>query len=295
MYKYLFILTLILSSACKHQVPRVDDPCKIQVSVLQTGKTEIEYYFGGRGDTTLLFLHGWCLNKDYWNSQLMHYCANYRVIAPDLPGFGESINLARKDWSIATYGEDISGFIRRLRLKNVILIGHAMSGDIALQVAVNEPKNVIGLIGVESFKNVGLTNNPEENRHLQSLMQLLKDDFRNIAPAYAAGNLFSSSTPDNFKERVKSDFVTANPEVALLAFKSVNDFGNEKIKLLQELPYKLYLINNEITPTFTQSLTKLCPYSFELYTTGQTGHFPMCEDELLFNQVLDKVLLKIRE
>ena len=44
-------------------------------------------------DTTLLFVHGWCINKEYWKEQSAYFCDNYKVVTLDLPGFGQSVRI----------------------------------------------------------------------------------------------------------------------------------------------------------------------------------------------------------
>src|SRR6201986_3265220 len=51
---------------------------------------KIAYTDTGKSDTTLLFVHGWCLNKRFWANQAKYFGKRYRVVAIDLPGFGES-------------------------------------------------------------------------------------------------------------------------------------------------------------------------------------------------------------
>ena len=53
-------------------------------------QVEINYFQQGQGDTTVLFLHGWCIDGTYWKNQVEYFSKNYNVYAIDLPGFGKS-------------------------------------------------------------------------------------------------------------------------------------------------------------------------------------------------------------
>ena len=112
----------------------------------------IAYSDTNKGDTTLLFVHGWGINRGYWSNQVSFFDKKYRVVAIDLPGFGES-GKNRTVWNTEAYGKDIDSVISQLKLKNVVLIGHSMAGDIVLQAAANP--QVIAFVGVDNFKNVG--------------------------------------------------------------------------------------------------------------------------------------------
>ena len=95
---------------------------------IRNSEVEINYYQQGKGDTTLLFLHGWCIDGTYWENQLNHFSKQYNALAIDLAGFGKS-TANRQNWTIEEYAEDVNSFIDSLHLKNVVLIGHSMSGE----------------------------------------------------------------------------------------------------------------------------------------------------------------------
>jgi len=60
-----------------------------KIKVVNQG-VQIDFLDEGKGDTTLLFVHGWCINKTYWLEQVAQFKEKYRVVAIDLPGFGKS-------------------------------------------------------------------------------------------------------------------------------------------------------------------------------------------------------------
>jgi len=76
----------------------------------------IAYTDTGKNDTTLLFVHGWCINKSYWADQAAYFGKKYRVVAIDLPGFGES-GKNRNQWNTAAFSHDVDSVIKRLDLK----------------------------------------------------------------------------------------------------------------------------------------------------------------------------------
>src|SRR6185369_9062618 len=54
----------------------------------------------GRGDTALVFLHGWCGDREYWKRQVEEFAADYQVVTLDQAGHGES-GKDRKAWTVA--------------------------------------------------------------------------------------------------------------------------------------------------------------------------------------------------
>jgi len=76
----------------------------------------------------VVFSHGWPLNADAWDDQLMYLAERgYRVIAHDRRGHGRS----SQPWSgndMDTYGDDLAKLLETLDLKDVTLVGHSTGG-----------------------------------------------------------------------------------------------------------------------------------------------------------------------
>lgn len=89
--------------------------------------TQIYYKDWGAGPP-VVFCHGWPLNSDSWESQMMFLAANgYRCIAHDRRGHGRS----GQPWNgndMDTYADDLSELIEMLDLKGVFLIGFSAGG-----------------------------------------------------------------------------------------------------------------------------------------------------------------------
>jgi non-heme chloroperoxidase len=93
--------------------------------------TEIFYKDWGSGQP-IMFCHGWPLNADSWEDQMLFLAARgYRCIAPDRRGFGRS----GQPWSgydFDTLADDLATLIDALDLKEVCLVGFSMGGgDVA--------------------------------------------------------------------------------------------------------------------------------------------------------------------
>ena len=251
---------------------------------------KIAYTDSKIGDTTLLFVHGWCINKGYWSNQVTYFSKKYRVVTFDMPGFGQS-GKNRTDWSTEAYGRDVDSVISQLKLKNVILIGHSMAGDIVLQAAVNNP-NVIGLVGVDNFKNVGHLQNRAEKKDFDDAIAALKHNFKYVAIPYFKQDLFSKTTSLAIQKRILNDVTHADTTIAAASMEQGNSF-NELAKLHQ-LKRKLYLINSDVHPADTTGFIRnKIPYQL-LYIHG-TGHFPMIEDQVDFNLLLENVIENIQK
>lgn len=112
------------------------------------GPHTVHYLAGGSGEPVVL-LHGIFAEKDHWVDFARPLTGRYRVIAPDLPGFGESGRLPDQTYDYATQTERLKTWLDALGLKRVHLAGNSMGGTIAALFAVRYPERVasVALIG----------------------------------------------------------------------------------------------------------------------------------------------------
>ncbi len=94
------------------------------------GKETWHYLEGGPDDAeVLLLIHGFGGDKDNWTRFARSLTDNYRVIAPDLPGFGESAWHPDWNYSLLPQRSRLHGFVQALNLKQFHIAGNSM-GDI---------------------------------------------------------------------------------------------------------------------------------------------------------------------
>jgi pimeloyl-ACP methyl ester carboxylesterase len=102
---------------------------------------KIVYAEGGAGDT-IIMLHGFGGNKDNWPRFAKYFTPNYRVIIPDLPGFGDSSKPQDAKYNIMSQVERLNLFVKELKLTKFNIIGNSMGGSIAGNYAVEYPDMV---------------------------------------------------------------------------------------------------------------------------------------------------------
>ncbi|MGE5317904.1 MAG: alpha/beta hydrolase, partial [Chloroflexota bacterium] len=223
----------------------------------------INYLQQGQGDTTLLFLHGWCIDGTYWDNQLEYFSENYNAIAIDLPGFGKS-RADRTNWTVEEYANDVTAFIDALNLKDVVIIGHSMAGEIMLETALTNNLKIAGVVGVDNFKFIDVAISPELKKQMSDFFPMLEKDFKNSAPVYADMLLFHPTTSKEVKDRVKTDFANSNPGIGYSAFMNQMRYAFTDPQRLEQLNYKLYLINSDGFPTNESGLKNHCKNSFQI-------------------------------
>jgi pimeloyl-ACP methyl ester carboxylesterase len=280
------LLLAIILVSCNSAVDR-----KENVTV-KVNNTTIAYNQYGRGDTTLLFVHGWCINKEYWNDQSKYFSDKYKVVALDLPGFGGS-GKNRTEWTFEKYTDDINEFIKAEKLKNVILIGHSMSGDILLLMDTKYPESVIGIVGIDNLKSPGEKFSEEESKQIEGFFAMMDSSFSGTVEVYTKGNLFPPSADTSIVNRVIKDFKNNDSVIAIKVLRSLFDVSQKEKDMMQQLIHTLYLVNSDPDTTHIDSLKKYCKASAEVVYVHGTGHYPMIEKPAEFNAALEKVIRMI--
>lgn len=104
----------------------------------------IEYLEGGRGEP-LVLLHGFGADKSNWARVSRYLTPHFRVVAPDLPGFGESTRDPNASYAIPDQVERIHAIVHELGLESFHLGGNSMGGQISGTYASRYPDEVKSL------------------------------------------------------------------------------------------------------------------------------------------------------
>ncbi len=95
---------------------------------------------------TVLILHGWGSSAQNWQEIKQKLESDdFRVLAPDLPGFGKS-SPPKYAWSVDDYVDWLNGFCEKQNISQFFLFGHSFGGRIAIKFAVKYPEKLKGLI-----------------------------------------------------------------------------------------------------------------------------------------------------
>jgi len=114
---------------------------------------------GPKGAEVVLLIHGFGGDKDNWTRFSKSLTDSYRVIAPDLPGFGESARHPDWDYSLPPQRSRVNGFVQALGLEQFHIVGHSMGGALAALYTHKYPGQVLSMA---LFNNAGV-NAPDES------------------------------------------------------------------------------------------------------------------------------------
>ena len=110
--------------------------------------TRVNYVEMGSGPP-LVFVHGLAGCWQNWLENIPYFARTHRVIAVDLPGFGES-ELPPEQISIPGYGRFVDAFLAEIGVERGALVGNSMGGFITAEVALSHPSRVDKLVLVSA-------------------------------------------------------------------------------------------------------------------------------------------------
>jgi len=113
---------------------------------MTVNKLSVSYTDEGPDEAPVIILiHGFPFNKSMWNKQVEMLIENFRVIAYDIRGFGNS-GAGLVDFSIELFADDLIGLMDALKIEKAMLCGLSMGGYIALNAIENFPKRFNALV-----------------------------------------------------------------------------------------------------------------------------------------------------
>jgi pimeloyl-ACP methyl ester carboxylesterase len=104
---------------------------------------------GGAGKPVLVFVHGLSGTWQNWLLNIPPFMDSHRVIAPDLPGFGES-PMPREEISIQGYARILDGLLGQLGVESAAVVGNSMGGFVAAELALSFSTKVEKLVLVSA-------------------------------------------------------------------------------------------------------------------------------------------------
>jgi pimeloyl-ACP methyl ester carboxylesterase len=242
----------------------------------------IAYEVQGAGAPALVFVHGWSCDRSFWAGQLAPFSGTHRVVALDLAGHGES-GRGRTDWTMAAFGNDVAGVVEKLALPRVVLVGHSMGGDVITEAARRLRGRVVGLIWVETYRELGAGRPPER---VEAFLAPFRANFSATTRGFV-DTLFRPGTDPALVERVSAEMSSRPPEIALSALDHAFSYSREVVRTLQELNLPVIAINADFLPTDVASMNRA---GVKVIVMPGTGHFLQLEAPDRFNALLAEAL-----
>ncbi|WP_328929233.1 alpha/beta hydrolase [Streptomyces sp. NBC_00190] len=243
---------------------------------------------GPRAGTPVILIHGHPFNRTMWAPQTaVLTAAGYRVIAPDLRGYGESPVRAGKVL-LADLADDIADLLARLEIEQAVVVGVSMGGQIAMETRLRHPGLVRALVLSDTTP---LPETEEGAKHRRELADRLLAE--GMGP-YAEEVIDKMLAPYNVTgmpeaaERVSAMMRATDPEGAAAALRGRAERPDYRPVLAGAAEPCLVVVGADdvYTPVAeAEALHALMPHSV-LAVIERAGHLPGVEQPEAFNLAL---------
>lgn len=252
------------------------------------GTHKVHYLTLGAGTPTLVFIHGWSCNLNFWREQAAAFADRARLILIDLPGHGQS-DKPETAYTMDFLAQGVLAVLRDAQVDKAVLVGHSMGASVMCRVYGQTPDKVAALVSVD-----GLLCRPPgtPEQALQFIRQFRAPEYR----AYAA-RFFSTFFPYPGTEKLRDQVIEemlATPQ-HVMASAAENMVGlNQPDWALQKVAVPVLALNarnpmwTDHYQRYVQSLSARVDYR----TYDRIGHFLMLEKPAEFNANLTTMLEK---
>lgn len=112
---------------------------------IQVGEWELHYHMQGRGQP-LVLVHGIGSSLHCWDDLLPLLVKHYKVIAVDLPGFGQSSKHEKVEYGLDEQADRLERFLTALKIERAFLVGHSMGGNLVLWMGRLHPERFPSIV-----------------------------------------------------------------------------------------------------------------------------------------------------
>jgi pimeloyl-ACP methyl ester carboxylesterase len=242
----------------------------------------VQYRVYGSGEPALVFIHGWSCDSNYWREQVAPFSRKYTLVMVDLAGHGGT-DSNRSDWTIARFGGDVAAALSTVPNKQIILVGHAMGGPVAIEAARALKGRVIGIIGVDTFKSIGA---PAPGKaQVDALIKPFEADFIGQTRTLVTEHLFVKGANPQLAQKIAYDMSLSPPRVGVASLRALLEY--DFTQPLKDISVPIVSINSDLgEPVNETRIRKVLP-KFHAVTLAGDGHFLMMEDPQRFNPALE--------
>lgn len=231
---------------------------------------------------TVIFVHGTGGDRRDWRFQLEGLGSSWQTIALELPGHGQSVKPGESD--VSRYASCVEGFVEKLGLNNVVVVGCSLGSAIAQTIALN-PKpwlKAVCLVGAGARLRVM----PEL---LEALLNSSQAALENLA-VYC----LSDSAPDNLRQEMNQKYVNSDPLLIHSDLSACDKFDVLDVVGSIKLPTLIIVgAQDRLTPVKYSKFLNQAISGSELTVIDKGGHLVMLEQPDAFNSALGSFLGRV--
>ncbi len=252
--------------------------------------TALDYDIRGHGPAVVL-IHGHPFDRSMWDPQLA-VLAPYRVVTPDLRGYGRS-PATTGTVTMADLAGDVWALLDRLDCERIAVVGMSMGGLVAMEMAIGRPDRVwaLGLVATTADPATG-----EERARRRALADAVDREGMQPIIDDMAPHLFGPQ-PDPATVRTVLEMMRANSARGSAAALRGRAERPDYVTRLRELDVPSLVCagthDHWSTPDVTGRLVR-CLRAPRLVTLAGAGHMPNLEQPQCFNAALVEFLADAR-
>lgn len=242
--------------------------------------SRLHYVSGGSGPLALVFIHGWSCNHRFFWPQLAAVAGAHRFVALDLAGHGES-EPRRGVVSVAAFADDVEAVIRsEVPAGPLVLVAHSTGGRVACEFAGRLGARLAGIIGVDTFQNLGLP--LPSDAVIAARLASQRADFIGDTRRFVKA-CFPPGADPALVEWVSRQMTATNPAAAIAASEAFARFDGRAA--ISGWPRRVVALNADLFPTDYRRIREVLP-AFDLLLFAGRSHFPNLDDPAGFNPIL---------
>ena len=254
---------------------------------VQINNIELAYTDTGIG-RPIVFIHGYPFNRSLWTEQIPSLSNGYRVIAPDLRGFGDSDASSQDISTMNQLAADVAGLMDHLEIPSATIAGLSMGGYVVLAFYKQFPSRVRALILADTRAQAD-TEESKQTR-AQQAEKALSEGMAGIADAMLPKLL----TPETVSKRpeivkfVRDMMLQTKPEGAAAALRGMAE-REDQTELLPRISVPtLILVGAEdaITPVADSEKMHHAIETSRLVVLDHAGHVSNLERTQQFNDAV---------
>jgi len=242
----------------------------------------IEYDDIGNG-VPLLLIHAFPLDRTLWRAQIAGLSSLYRVIAPDLRGFGQSSETTGEAVSMEQYAADLKSLLDSLNIKQAVVGGISMGGYIALAFYAQYADRVKGVL----LANTRATADTEDGKstRLANAQKIGESGPRFLIDAMAP-QMLGTAAKSEIEITVRSIMLRQRAPGLMSALRGMAA-RPDRTSLLRFATVPILIITGAedklIPPADSEAMQALIPDS-ALVTIPEAGHLSNIDKADAFNQ-----------
>jgi len=251
----------------------------------------LSYADCGRG-AALVLMHGFPVDSRMWESQIAELSGPYRVVAPDLRGFGQSH--AQDPFKMESQADDVHALLEQIDALPCVLAGLSMGGYIALAYLRKYPGDLLGLVLVDTKAEADTA---EQREGRQKMIELVRVQGARAVADQMLPKMLAEDTPrrrPSVAQALRAMMEACPPKTIENALAAMRDRPDQTANLPFIAAPTLIIVGDADAITrvsVAQSMQRQIPRA-QLAEIKGAGHMSPMEQPAQVNQALARFLDK---